>query len=388
MIDPATTRVLHVIQGMDPRLGGPPVSALELAAAQVRLGADVSLLYRSTEESKERVASLRASVRDGDSVKFIGVPMRSTIRSRFGGSDISAAIENFKELPDILHAHGVWDPALGQTSRALPRSVRRVVATKGMLHPYCMSHHSMRKRLAMATLSRDLLSKAHRILALNDEESEAIERRFGAGRGGVLPNGIDLASLPAGDEAAFRLTCPSLGERPYFVFLGRLHAIKGVDVLLEAFFKCRDDGHDIDLVLIGPDSGMAENIRVRIREEGATNTVHLTGAVYGEQKYNALKGARAFVMPSRYEGWGNSVVEAMAMATPVIVSPECHLPNIEKTNTGLVVERTPEAFGAALSVLAGDPEYAATLGRNAADRAREEFDWSARATLAFEFYSD
>jgi glycosyltransferase involved in cell wall biosynthesis len=373
---------------MDPRLGGPPVSALELAAAQVRLGADVSLLYRSTEQGKEGVASLRASVRDGDKVNFIGVPMDPTIRSRFSGSGVRSAIKNLKELPDILHAHGVWDPALGQASRALPQSVRRIVATKGMLHPYCMSSKTLRKRLAMATLSRDLLSKAHRILALNDEESEAIEQRFGVGRGGVLPNGIDLASLPTGDEAAFRATCPSLGDRPYFVFIGRLNVIKGVDVLLEAFFKCRADGHDIDLVLIGPDSGMVENIRSRIQEAGAKNVVHITGPVYGEQKYDALKGARAFAMPSRYEGWGNAVVESMAMATPVVISPQCHLPDIEKTKTGLVAERTPEAFGAALSVLAGDPEYAATLGRNAADRARKEFDWSARAMLAFEFYSD
>lgn len=379
-------RILHVIQGMDPREGGPPVSTLELAVAQAQLGAQPSIIFRRRPGAEERISQLQARVNGASEVQLIPVDTTGSLMSRLDSGDVRRVLRAFEDEPDVMHAHGVWDPILRQVSKALGPEVIRVVATKGMLHPYCMSEGRLKKELALRSYARDLLARSRRILGLNEEERVAIDERYGPGRGGVFPNGIDVASLPDADGEAFRAKFPQLGDRPYFVFVGRLDELKGVDVLTEAFAQVRKANHDVDLVLIGPDSGMESMVRRLAGDAGISEHVLITGAMYGLEKYDAVRGATAFTMASRYEGWGNAVAEAMAMGVPVVVTPQCHFPRIVETGVGLVAPREPEPFAAAMMTLLDDPAAAQEMGKAARQRVIDELDWSRRAADSARFY--
>ena len=71
------------------------------------------------------------------------------------------------------------------------------------------------------------------------------------------------------------------------MFVGRLDELKGVDVLTEAFTQVRKANHDVDLVLIGPDSGMESMVRRLAEDAGISEHVLITGAMYGLEKYDA-----------------------------------------------------------------------------------------------------
>ena len=379
-------RILHVIQGMDPREGGPPVSTLELAVAQARLGAHPSIIFRRRAEAEERISQLQARVNGASEVQLIPVDTTGALISRLDSRDVRRVLRSLEQEPEVMHAHGVWDPILRQVSKALGPEVIRVVATKGMLHPYCMSEGRFKKELALRSYAGDLLARSRRILGLNEEERIAIDDRFGEGRGGVFPNGINVAALPDADGNDFRAKFPQLGDRPYFVFVGRLDEIKGVDVLTEAFAQVRKANHDVELVLVGPDSGMESKVRSLAEEAGISEHVLITGAMYGLEKYDAIHGAIAFAMASRYEGWGNAVAEAMAMGVPVVVTPQCHFPRIVETGVGLVVPRTSDAFAAAMIMMLEDPARVSEMGKAARKRVVDELDWSNRAVDSARFY--
>jgi len=103
------------------------------------------------------------------------------------------------------------------------------------------------------------------------------------------------------------------------LYLGRLHPKKGCDLLIEAFRKLKPSG--VTLVLGGPDPiGWETELRARIADADLAARIVLTGMLQGETKQAALACADAFILPSHQENFGMSVVEALAVGLPVLVS--------------------------------------------------------------------
>ncbi len=125
------------------------------------------------------------------------------------------------------------------------------------------------------------------------------------------------------DDAIGELTaqCPELKQRSYFLYLGRIHEKKGVDLLLEGFAQVKSLYPDMALVIAGP--GEKEYVnrlrdlseRLRMGED-----IVWTGPIYGKTKWQALKAAEAFALVSHQENFGISVAEALSCGTPVLIS--------------------------------------------------------------------
>ena len=192
--------------------------------------------------------------------------------------------------------------------------------------------------------------------------------------GFVIPNGVNLEEFePPPDPAIFRRQLPALGDRPYILFLSRLHYKKGLDFLADAFRIVAATRADVQLVVAGPDDGAQTEFERRIAGAGLSDRVHVPGPIYGPEKLSAVAGAACFVLPSRQEGFSVAILEALACGTPAVVSEECHFPEVAEVEAGEVVPLDAVAVAAALNRVLADP---------GCDRgwAKQAVNWSPRAS--------
>lgn len=158
----------------------------------------------------------------------------------------------------------------------------------------------------------------------------------------LLPNPVDETALRSAAMPAIR--CPGRGLR--FVAAGRLSRQKGFDRLLEAMIELPDDCH-CTILGEGPERADLEE---RISSLDLTSRVRLAGFVSNPAPW--IAGADAFVMPSRFEGMPNVALEALALGTPVIATPQSGgIAEVE----GVVLAKAGTAFTAAMGACKVDP---------------------------------
>lgn len=190
---------------------------------------------------------------------------------------------------------------------------------------------------------------------------------------GVLPNVTGGLPVVLEEET---------GEAPgYFLFVGRLRIRKGVEVLLEAM-KALPEAR----LSIAGDGEHREALERRAAELGLGSAVRFLGRCGAGRVRGLLRGARALVVPSIYEGMPLVVLEAMEAGLPVIASRVSGIPEVvadDQTGrkTGwLVPPEDPETLAAALAAAQADPDEARRRGEAGRQRVEEEFR-PARAAL-------
>lgn len=179
----------------------------------------------------------------------------------------------------------------------------------------------------------------------------------------VIYNGVEnIASAPAA-QPAFVDTA-----RPFFFTIGEVKRKKNFGVLLDVMKSF--PGHD--LYICGNDSGdYAQEIRERIAREGIGN-VYVTGMIAPEEKVWLYKNCRALLFPSKFEGFGLPVIEAMQFGKPVFSSQMTSLreiggghafawENFEPESMAEVVRAGLAAFDADPSLAGAEKEYAASF---------------------------
>lgn len=185
----------------------------------------------------------------------------------------------------------------------------------------------------------------------------------------VAPNGVNVGEITpsAAARSEFRRRA-SLGNATVCLFLGRLHARKGVDVLAEAFRAANVP--DSKLVIAGPDEGMRAAL-----EAMHDPRIVLTGYLDAQERLAALAAADVFALPATGEGLSMAALEAMAAGLPVILSPGCNLPEIEPAGAGIEVPPSVEPLAAALALLLGDTELRLKMGEAARALVEARFTW-------------
>jgi glycosyltransferase involved in cell wall biosynthesis len=152
----------------------------------------------------------------------------------------------------------------------------------------------------------------------------------------IVPNGVDLQRFrsldPVADKRAARSALGISTTADLVLFVGSIIRRKGVDLLLDAFAQVAETNPLAELILVGPgDSsgtadGRAFQIRIEelVRRSGAADRIHFKGHVPSADTY--IRAADVFVLPSRREGMGNVVLEAMATGVPTVLTPYLGLP--------------------------------------------------------------
>ena len=201
----------------------------------------------------------------------------------------------------------------------------------------------------------------------------------------VVPFGVDAGCfhprLPDGGVPPGTSTVA--GGRPYILFVNSLVPRKNVDVVRQAVGTLVADGYPHALVLVAKAPRHLQQDAADIEGRAFApfaghddRVVHLEG-LSDEALASVMAGATALCAPSRHEGFGLTVLEAMASGVPVVVSDRGSLPELVGA-AGVVVEPTPDAVARALRELIDAPDAAHRLGL-AARRRAETFSWDRTA---------
>jgi glycosyltransferase involved in cell wall biosynthesis len=190
----------------------------------------------------------------------------------------------------------------------------------------------------------------------------------------VLPNGI----LPG--VVAPRLAVGEQTDGPVqIVFLGAVGYRKGTDVLIQAAaLLAAQSPTPFVISIAGPPDHLGEltDLIQRTRELGADQYVHFVGPVAAQHRGWLFADADVFVLPSRTEGFPNSLLEAMAAGLPVVVSDRGAMPEIVAAGVGgLVVDaERPDRLAAALETLIDDPKLRRSMGRYNRSVVAQDYD--------------
>ena len=303
---------------------------------------------------------------------------------------------------DAVISHGLWLwPSLATwlalrctspvQSRFFARSKPYFVMPHGMLDPWFQKDSTrrakaLRNRLYWHFAERRVVRDASALLFTSSEEMIRSRMTFPSDPpfcGIDIGYGIgDPPVLQDEGISEFRQSVPGLGGAPYLLCLCRIHPKKGIDLLLQAFLKMHRTiastglGKIPHLVIAGPglESEHGQNILTIARNEGAS-LIHVQGMLQGPEKWAALHGAEALVLPSHQENFGIAVVEALACSKPVLITDKVNIHSrINLAGAGLVNRDDLPGIEALLGEwMALGTSDRQVMGRAASDLFQREF---------------
>lgn len=145
----------------------------------------------------------------------------------------------------------------------------------------------------------------------------------------VVYNGVSSSFHPVTEDVKTQVRSKYFDGCPFFLYLGAIHPRKNLTTLIRAFEKFKNTNKsDYCLVIAGRPSWYTREIFQAAEKSRFRNDIHLTGFVEDEAARKFIASAEALVYPSRYEGFGLPVIEAMASGTPVICSHIASLPEV------------------------------------------------------------
>lgn len=190
----------------------------------------------------------------------------------------------------------------------------------------------------------------------------------------VVPDGFNpegFANLP--ERGRFRQRFLGGHTGPLVLFLARLHAKKGLDVLIRAMKSVIAERPDARLAIVGPADPASFNKQVLrwVEESGIRTQTVLPGVANAEMRLEAFADADVYALPSYAENFGFSVFEAMACGLPVVVSDTLnYAAEIAQAGAGFAVPRTPECFSATILNLLNQTDLSRDMGSRGRQFAR------------------
>lgn len=304
----ATRRIVHVVRRFEPLLGGTERAVLDLASAQVRAGHRVTVVTADRDVSGVEVRGFRLPThgRSGD-VRVLRVPVvgnrRSTITTR-PDLLIRAALD-----ADVVHLHDLR--FMSATLAVVCALARRplIVHTHGLF--FHTAFAARIKRLMLRAYYGPVLAVSGAWMAAVSETDErqlvSIVPRL-APRTVLLENGLDLSTFLAVDRR------PSTG---LVISAGRVASPKGLDDLINAIARSQNPG--LRLVIAGQeDPEEVQRLRQLVQAAELDGRVEFRGSYDQQELTDLFATASVAAFPSRAEGFGLALLEAMAAGVPVL----------------------------------------------------------------------
>ncbi len=367
--------VLHAVASLNREDGGGVNVAIELTQFLAKKGIDVTIFAPAVSES--------AGVRHANGVR-IKYFARGYLAKFWSGYSrpLADALKRESAEYDLIHTHGLWYFPQYAAYQAAKISKKPVLATiHGELSATALAHRALKKKIFSALIQKKILRNAAAIHAVSEKEARDIAEFVAHPRIVVVPNGINVGEFagPA-DIEWIRKTYPQLAGKKVILFMGRIHAAKGLAVLAQAFARMAKKRNDLRLLIVGPDNwGYRVRLEKLLQHLGVMDQVIFTGMLVGLEKRAAWGAADIFALPSYSEGFSIATLEAMACGLPVVISRHCNFPEVEKARVGRIVDTDVEALSGSLMELLENPGLCQAMGARGRNLVREKYSWDAIA---------
>jgi glycosyltransferase involved in cell wall biosynthesis len=357
----------------------------------VKVSLDVSAIPAALTGAGRYVAELVRAMDGEPDIELTLIARRSDAARWSGGrAEVIAAAPDARplrlaweqlRLPRLLQRLGV--DVHHAPHYTMPERAR--VPTVVTVHDLTFFDHPEWHERGKVPVFRRAITRASRraagIICVSEMTALRFRRRFPeSGPVFVAPHGVDHTRFNAtvgGDDAA-AVAAAGVGGAPYIAFVGTLEPRKDVATLVRAFDALAGAHPDLQLVLAGGKGWGDTGIDAALAEAGHGDRVHRPGYLPLDAVPALLRGAAAVAYPSRDEGFGLPVLEAMACGAPVVTTAATVMDEVAGDGAFLVPGGDPALLAAALdTILAGGPAIDALRARGLARAAA--FTWAASA---------
>jgi glycosyltransferase involved in cell wall biosynthesis len=359
-------RILHVIPSISSARGGPSVVVRTMARSQAASGLDVHVATTDDDGlGRLNKASGNSFIEDRVTYRIF----RRQARFYTFSLPLTMWLSKHAGDYDVIHIHALFSyPSIAAAFFAKRAGVPYLVRPLGVFEYVGNASSAAMAENAIVSTNRKPCSEACR--------GCAVHQRAGKGGGGsvgvkhtslLIPNPVEVSADPV-VRGGFRNAFPALAGKTIVLFLSRVDAKKGLDILLPAFARLRSRHPEAVLVVAGGgDRLLLEALKSQANQLALGEGILWAGFLEGDMKRNALVDADVFVLPSYSENFGVAVVEAMGCGVPVVVSDQVGIHReIAEAEAGLVAGCSVLQLEHALTRAVRDPIWR----RKASDNAR------------------
>lgn len=242
---------------------------------------------------------------------------------------------------DLVHVNSLFYPASFPVVLLAWWSGKKVIwSVHGELAPDALKFNPFVKRIYLWLVKRLIPKRIVTFHATSQVEASQIIRHFG--------RQTDILQLPVYMDLPEKM---EVEKKKFFLFLGRVHPIKGLDNLIEALYRSAGFlASDFQLLIAGEGPVVYKNHLInRIKQLELTDKIQIAGHVSGKKKQQLLAGAHFLILPSHSENFGIVVIEALAQATPVIASTGTPWKVLSDLQAGFWIDNHPDSIAKCLN---------------------------------------
>lgn len=388
-------KILHVIPGLSPSLGGPPQVAMNLVKALRDLGIDAEIATTNYDRPQPLEIPLNQRIEyafEHGTVPVWFLPYNPPALKEFIFSK-AFTFWCWKHLHhyDVIDNHYLFSYTPTCTAAiARYRRIPYTIRTMGQLTPWALAQSPRKKQLYTALIERHNLNRAAAIHCTTEAEAEDV-RNFGVQTPTVtLPLGVNPPTPCPDAKLRLRQQYGISDDRPIVLYLSRLHYKKRPELLLESLGNLHAKGIPFHAIIAGSgEPDYLEQLQTLAGSLGLADRVTFPGLVVGAQKDLLLQGADLFVLPSFSENFGIAVAEALIAGLPVVITPGVQIAaDIAHAQAGLVVEGETNALSSAIAHLLTSEAYRQTLGEQGRQFATLHYSWCSIAQNLALVYQD
>lgn len=350
-------RVIHVVPAVTIEASGPSYTVPRLCESLIRTGVNLHLAALNW-------APMRGSL-----------PYLKTFPLGFGPRRLGTSPSMRRWLEeearsgriDLIHNHSLWVMANVYPGRACKYGrCQLVVSPRGTLSKWALRRSALQKRIFWRFLQAQVLKGATCFHATAESEYDDIRRLGFRQPVCILPNGIDPPPFVEKTATGHRI----------LLFLGRIHPVKGVDMLLKSWQAVETRFPEWELHLAGPDDdgylakmrGLVAHLRLK--------RVVFRGLLLDEEKWRAYSTSSLFVLPTHSENFGMTVAEALGAGTPAIVTKGAPWAGLETQGAGWWIDIGIDPLVACLEQALALPEMRlAEMGQAGRDWMERDYSW-------------
>lgn len=370
-------KVLTFLTSISLKGGGPSRSVPMLVKGLAEVGVDVTLMTVRSEQMNTHA--------------FEGSSAKLHILDSFDSKEVEEYV--MSEQFDIIQIQSMWDPRYHKLVKIAQKlNIPYLITPRGMLEPWSLTQSKWKKKLAMMLYQKADLQKAACIFTTADMEAQHVHDLGIKVPCSVIPNGIETEGYPCRKDSS--------EVKKQVLFLSRVHVKKGIEILIEAFYKLRAESlvdstssptvnfRDWSVVIVGNgEEKYIESLKFKVKSLELESCVEIKEPVFGKDKIELYQSSSIFCLPSYSENFGMVIAEAMSCGVPVITTTNCPWEILNETNTGWCIDLSVENLEKTLrEAMSMDPAELFEKGQQSSKLVFENFNYKNVAKRTAELY--
>ena len=303
------------------------------------------------------------------SFKLHQYPTNPILKPLLSSKQFKSNLKKIVRNIDIIHNHGLWRmPNIYPLLAKKENGAKIIISPRGSLSQAALNISKYKKYVFSTFFKQnDLLEKCDSFHATSIKERDEIRELGYKQPIAIIPNGIDI---PLQTKESFRK------NKIKFLFLGRIHPIKGIELLINTWKKIDYTDASLDICGYSEDLNYYKSLKELTKKLHVKN-ITFSGKVSGESKKKKFIENDILILPSKSENFGLVIAEALSYGMPVIASENTPWKIIEEKKCGWIVSLNEKSLVSKMNIAKNlNPKILKKMGDNGRSLVENRYSWN------------